>query len=42
MRESSDYEVGAVFEEDEVKSLVKNAEDFLKLRRSSSRKGCKK
>jgi len=30
MRESSDYEIGIVFGKDEVQSLIKNAEEFLK------------
>jgi uncharacterized protein (UPF0332 family) len=30
MRESSDYEIGVVFSEDEVQTLIKNAEEFLK------------
>jgi len=30
MRESSDYEIGIIFGEDEVQTLIKNAEDFLK------------
>jgi hypothetical protein len=30
MRESSDYEIGVVFSEDEVQTLIKNAQDFLK------------
>lgn len=30
MRESSDYEIGIVFTEDEVQALIKNAEDFLR------------
>jgi uncharacterized protein (UPF0332 family) len=30
MRESSDYEIGIIFSEDEVQTLIKNAEDFLK------------
>ncbi|MEM3616537.1 MAG: HEPN domain-containing protein [Candidatus Bathyarchaeia archaeon] len=30
MRESSDYEIGAIFSEEEVKTLIKNAEEFLK------------
>jgi len=30
MRESSDYEIGLVFTEDEVKTLIKNAEELLK------------
>ncbi|MEM4713054.1 MAG: HEPN domain-containing protein [Candidatus Bathyarchaeia archaeon] len=29
MRESSDYEIGAIFSEEEVKTLIKNAEEFL-------------
>jgi len=29
LRESSDYEIGVVFGEDEVKTLIKNAEEFL-------------
>ena len=28
MRESSDYEIGIVFSEEEVKTLIKNAEEF--------------
>jgi len=30
MRESSDYEIGVVFSEDETQTLIKNAEEFLK------------
>jgi hypothetical protein len=30
MRESSDYEIGVVFSENETKTLIKNAEEFLK------------
>jgi len=30
MRESSDYEIGVVFSEDEVQVLIKNADEFLK------------
>jgi len=30
MRESSDYEIGVVFSGDEVRTLIKNAEEFLK------------
>jgi len=30
MRESSDYEIGVIFSEQEVKTLIKNAEEFLK------------
>lgn len=30
MRESSDYEVGVVFGEEEVETLIKNAEEFLR------------
>ncbi|MGC9345713.1 MAG: HEPN domain-containing protein [Candidatus Bathyarchaeales archaeon] len=30
MRESSDYEIGVIFGEDEVQTLIKNAEEFLK------------
>ncbi|MGF3573217.1 MAG: HEPN domain-containing protein [Candidatus Bathyarchaeia archaeon] len=30
MRESSDYEIGIVFSEDEVKTLIKNADEFIK------------
>jgi len=30
MRESSDYEIGVTFSEDEVKTLIKNADEFLK------------
>ncbi|MGC8936558.1 MAG: HEPN domain-containing protein [Candidatus Methanomethylicaceae archaeon] len=30
MRESSDYQIGAVFGDEEVKALIKNAEEFLK------------
>jgi len=29
LRESSDYEIGVVFGEDEVKTLIENAEEFL-------------
>ena len=29
LRESSDYEIGVVFGEEEVKTLIKNAEEFL-------------
>jgi len=29
MRESSDYEIGVIFEEEEVQTLIKNAEEFL-------------
>lgn len=29
MRESSDYEIGIIFEEEEVQTLIKNAEEFL-------------
>lgn len=29
MRESSDYEIGVVFGEEEVQTLIKNAEEFL-------------
>ena len=29
MRESSDYEIGIVFSEEEVQTLIKNAEEFL-------------
>mgnify|MGYP001085266460 CR=1 FL=1 len=29
LRESSDYEIGVIFGEDEVKTLIKNAEEFL-------------
>ena len=29
MRESSDYEIGIIFSEEEVKTLIKNAEEFL-------------
>lgn len=31
MRESGDYEIGVIFEKDEVKDLVRNAEDFLRV-----------
>ncbi len=30
MRESSDYEIGIIFSEDEVQTLIKNADEFLK------------
>lgn len=30
MRESSDYEIGVVFSESEVETLIKNADEFLK------------
>ena len=30
MRESSDYEIGVIFSKDEVQTLIKNAEEFLK------------
>jgi hypothetical protein len=30
MRESSDYEIGIIFGEEEVSTLIKNAEEFLK------------
>ncbi|MGQ9624991.1 MAG: hypothetical protein ACUVT9_06435 [Candidatus Bathycorpusculaceae bacterium] len=30
MRESSDCKIGLVFTEDEVKTLIKNADEFLK------------
>ncbi|MDI6690263.1 MAG: HEPN domain-containing protein [Candidatus Bathyarchaeota archaeon] len=30
MRESSDYEIGVIFGEEEVQTLLKNAEEFLK------------
>jgi len=30
MRESSNYEVGLIFSEDEVQTLIKNAEEFVK------------
>jgi uncharacterized protein (UPF0332 family) len=30
MRESSDYEIGVVFSENETQTLIKNAEEFLK------------
>jgi len=30
MRESSDYEIGIIFGEEEVNTLIKNAEEFLK------------
>jgi len=29
MRESSDYEIGIIFSEEEVQTLIKNAEEFL-------------
>jgi len=30
MRESSDYEIGIIFSEEEVETLIKNADEFLK------------
>ncbi len=30
MRETSDYEIGAIFSEEEIQTLIKNAEEFLK------------
>jgi len=33
MRESGDYEIGVFFDKNEVKNLIKNAEDFLKVAR---------
>ncbi|MEM3011474.1 MAG: hypothetical protein QXE76_06660, partial [Candidatus Bathyarchaeia archaeon] len=30
MRESSDYEIGIIFAHDEVKTLIENADEFLK------------
>ena len=38
MRESSDYEIGLVFTEDEVKTLIKNAEELLKKAKEFTKK----
>lgn len=38
MRESSDYEIGITFGEEEVQTLIKNAEEFLKKAQEFSEK----